>query len=174
MSKKQDKTDGHSNDYLSMSVSTSEVDTIRSTDCFSFSASTFPANNIPLALLPKAMSIAMTTLASTTNLIQEYAPGCSFLKRSCMDLLIFRPSSRASFSVSLDLAAITFKILNWETFSWMACRATSDQLISRDCSISCFRSSVTANVMVGMGVSSLNTVKAVYTLDLYKPFAPAG
>src|SRR3989344_969865 len=51
--------------------------------------------------------------------------GCSFLRRSCIDLLILRPSSIASSSVNLDFAAISSNILSSLFKSPFSCPAKS-------------------------------------------------
>src|SRR3989344_3697217 len=128
-------------------------------------------NNNSCVFPPKEMSAEKKMLASITNSIQ-CDPGCSFLKRSCMDLLIFLPSSKASFSVNLDLAVMDFKIANWATLSRMAARATSDQFISLNSSISRFRSSGTDKVMVDMFYippsHTINVVNTLNTLNIFK------
>src|SRR3989338_8783894 len=135
--------------------------------------STVPRKSKSQALFPKAISIEKIILASTINLIQAYASGCSRLNRAWMDLFIFRPNSRASFSVNFDLATIDLNNLSWETFSRIASRATSDQLMNFDSSISCFNSSGTDKVMVGIQhhpniFNIFSIFNTVFAVNLFK------
>jgi hypothetical protein len=89
-----------------------------------------------------------------------------------MDFLIFRPISKASFSVNLDLAAIALRTANCEIRSLIASRATSDQLINLDFSISCFKSDGTDKVIVGIFYSPKLFIlfKLFNTLNIFKSF----
>ncbi len=92
-----------------------------------------------------------------------------------MDFFILLPNSiensKASFSLSLDLETIAFKICNWANFCRMASRATSDQFISGHRSIFNFISSGMAKVNAGIGSSSGDVNNTHNTQEIYKPFA---
>ena len=128
--------------------------------------------SISLVTPSAEISAARTMFASMTIFTSPQAPYI-FTCRSWMPFRIFLPSPSASFSVNLDLAVMAFKIANWATFSRMAALATSDQFISLNSSISCFKSSGTDKVIVGIGSSppSRNTVNTHNAVNLYKCFA---
>ena len=114
------------------------------------------------------MSAEITIFASMINSIYQFSE-CFSLYFLCMDFLIFRPISRASFSVSLDFAVMELRIFNWNTLSRMASRAISDQFMNLDLSISDFKSDGTDKVIVGIFCfpelfnifSALNVYKSV-------------
>lgn len=116
---------------------------------------------------PYRMRAEIKQLVSITSSI--YQPFVLYFFHK--DLLIFSPILRASASVSFDLAVIARKSLRWEILSRMASRATSDQLISLDLSISRLSSSGTAKVIVGMSWNLLlfNLFNTVYIFIIYKP-----
>lgn len=130
----------------------------------------------------------MTMLASTTSNIyfnpEEirdfrgfekllfFKPLNFFLYFSYSPWFTLAPSLSASFSESFDLATIDLNNVNSAAFSDIAFLAISDQFISGNESISCFKSSGIANVNVGIlrPPLAVNASNYVYYAEVYKTF----
>jgi len=119
---------------------------------------------LPLANSPEHSTFASTTTSTYTN------SGNLSLYLACRDLDILLPISSASFSDSLLFATIDLKRASSETLSRIASLATSDQFMNLDFSISCFRSSGTDSVIVGISSTSdlFNLFKDVYAQGIFK------
>src|SRR3989344_5388444 len=157
--------------FSTISSSCSSISSSKNSGAYSLSAS----KKNKSAVCPRGeIKAAIKILASMIKSIQN-AEGCIFLNLSCMDLFTFLPNSiansSASFSESLDAATIDLRILNWANFCRMDSRATSDQLISGQLSISNFISCGTAKVKVDIGnTSTSNTLNTLNTLVIFKPY----
>lgn len=113
----------------------------------------------------------ITMLASTTNNIQ-FNSSNFFLYFLYSPPFTFLPNSSASFSESFDLATIDLNNANSAAFLDIAFLAISDQFISGNESISCFKSSGIANVNVGIlnPPLTVNASNYVYYVRIYKCF----
>ena len=118
---------------------------------------------------PEKINAEIRQLVSITNSIFSYHPFSWYFFH--MDFLIFLPISKASFSVSLDLAVTELRIFNWNTLSRIASLAISDQFMNLDLSISVFKSDGTDKVIVGIFYPPIFILFNIFnTLNIFKSF----